>query len=336
MQIGVLCTLLRKVVLNAERNNNLARETASRKYQLTINNPIDKGFSHEAIRMIVQRHLSCIYCCMADESGENGTLHTHIYLAFENAVMFSTIQKRFYGAHIESAHGTHQENRDYIQKNGKWLNDVKHGTSIEGTFEEIGELPEGRTARQKESVAIIEMLKDGASDYGILDAFPTAMNKLQHINNVRQAMLKEQYKKEFRRLTVNYLWGKTGVGKTRGVMEKYGYDKVYHVTNYKNPFDQYEGQSVILFDEFRSSLPIADMLKYLDGYPLMLPCRFNDRVACYTEVYVVSNIPMEKQYLDIQNYEPETWQAWLRRFNSVAEQLPIDYDNEWTGANEDV
>ena len=314
----------------------MAREKASRKYQLTINNPIEKGFTHDAIKAIIQNHLSCIYCCMADEIGENETLHTHVYIASKNPIMFSTIQKRFYGAHIEFAQGTHQENRDYILKSGKWANDIKHGTSIEGTFEEIGELPEERTARQKESEAIYGMIKDGASDYDILNAYPSAMNKLQHINTTRQTLRNERYKKEFRQLTVTYLWGKTGVGKTRSIMEKYGYDKVYHVTNYKNPFDRYDGQDVILFDEFRSSLPIADMLKYLDGYPLMLPCRFSDRVACYTQVYVVSNIPMDKQYTNIQYDEPETWLAWLRRFNRIEEQLPSDFCGNWTEVSENV
>ena len=66
-------------------------------------------------------------------------------------------------------------------------------------------------------------------------------------------------------------------------MELYGYENVYHVTNYDHPFDDYRGQNVILFDEFRSSLPVADMLKYLDGYPLMLPCRYSNKVACYTK-----------------------------------------------------
>ena len=317
-------------MITEERKINLPREISSRKYQLTINNPAEHGFSHDAIKNIIGTFSGCVYACMADEIGECGTPHTHVYLVFRNAVMFSTIHNRFYGAHIEYAHGSHHENRDYVLKTGKWLEDEKHETSIDGTFEELGEIPEERTARQKESDAILKMLKDGASDLEIIENFPSAMNRLPHINNARQTLLKERYKNEFRRLSVHYIWGKTGVGKTRGVMEKYGYENVYHVTNYKNPFDQYDGQAVMLFDEFRSSLPIADMLKYLDGYPLMLPCRFSDRVACYTEVYVVSNIPIDKQYTDIQNYEPETWQAWLRRFNCIVEQLPADFNGDWT------
>ena len=105
-------------------------------------------------------------------------------------------------------------------------------------------------------------------------------------------------------------------------MEKYGYSKVYRVTNYQHPFDSYAGQRVILFDEFRSSLPISDMLKYLDGYPVMLPCRYADKVACFAEVYIVSNIPIEKQYPNVQFEEPETWQAFCRRFHEVYEMEP--------------
>ena len=79
-------------------------------------------------------------------------------------------------------------------------------------------------------------------------------------------------------------------------MDRYGDGNVYRVTNYKHPFDGYKGEPVILFDEFRSSLPLPDMLNYLDVYPLMLPSRYADRVACYTRVFIVSNIPLEEQY----------------------------------------
>ena len=67
-----------------------------------------------------------------------------------------------------------------------------------------------------------------------------------------------------------------------------------------HPFDGYKGQKGILFDEFRSSLPLTEMLCYLDGYPVPLPCRYADRMACYTEVYIISNIPLEKQYPNVQ------------------------------------
>lgn len=61
-----------------------------------------------------------------------------------------------------------------------------------------------------------------------------------------------------------YISGATGTGKTRGVLEKNGYSNVYRVTDYLHPFDSYNGQPVIAFDEFRSSLRIKEMLLFCD------------------------------------------------------------------------
>lgn len=300
----------------------MARESASRKYQLTINNPEDHGFTHEVIRSNITSLSNCLYWCMCDEVGQEGTPHTHVYLVFQNAVMFSTLHKRFYGAHIEPARGTNQENRDYVRKQGKWANNPKHGTNLPDTFEESGELPPEPQKRQKDSEAILAMIEDGATNADILREFPTTINRLPHIDQARQTLLEERYRKTFRSLLVVYLWGKTGVGKTRSIMEKYGYENVFRVTNYAHPFDSYKGEDVVLFDEFRSSLPISDMLKYLDGYPVLLPCRYADKVACFTKVFVVSNIPMESQYPNVQYDEPETWAAFRRRFSDTLEMLP--------------
>lgn len=308
----------------------MARTKASRKYQLTFNNPQEHDFTHEVIKTTIATFKGCLYWCLADEIGEQGTPHTHLYAAFQNPVEFSTVQQRFYGAHIEPAKGTHQENRDYIRKEGKWQDDAKHETSVPGTFEESGELPPEENKRQKQSDAILSMIKGGASNVEILNEYPTAMNHLKNIDAVRQTFLEDEFAEKFRHIDGYYIWGKTRVGKTRFVMEKYGYRNVYHVTNYVHPFDTYKGQDVILFDEFRSSLPIKDMLQYTDGHPAMLPCRYADRVACYTKIYIVSNIPLEKQYPNVQIEEPETWDAFLARIPNVIELLPPKPDTpDW-------
>ena len=132
-----------------------------------------------------------------------------------------------------------------------------------------------------------------------------------------------------------YIWGETGAGKTRSIMEQHGYSKVYRVTDYAHPFDNYKGQDVILFEEFRSSLPLAAMLNYLDGYPVELPCRYANKVAIYTKVYLVSNIPLDEQYRNIQKDEPESWKAFNRRIHEVRsmtkqfEELPQDEALDW-------
>ena len=304
----------------------MPRETSSRKYLLTINNPKEHGFDHALIRQNLGQLKGCIYWCMCDEVGEEGTPHTHIYAAFKNQVMFSTMKQRFYAAHIDAAKGSHRENRDYIRKEGKSRESHTADPKRPEPFEESGELPTESDRRVKQSEAILTMVEDGASDGEIMRTYPSAMYRLKNIEQARQTLLEEKFREEWRVLHVEYIWGATGVGKTRSVMDKHSYKNVFRVTNYAHPFDSYKGEPVILFDEFRSSLPLVDMLKYLDGYPLMLPCRYEDKVACFTEVYIISNIPLEQQYPNVQVEEPESYAAFLRRINEKYEMLADDAD----------
>lgn len=298
----------------------MARKKSSRKFQITINNPIEKGYTHQQIKSILNE-FSLVYACLCDEIGlESGTPHTHIFLITKNGVMFDTVQKRFYGAHIEPARGSNLDNYNYIRKIGEKF-ECKKETNLADTFEEIGTLPKDRKEGSTLSEEIYEMIENDCTINDILKAYPAAIN---HISNIERAISlhnTEKVKNIYRNLEVSYIWGKTGTGKTRYVLEKYGYANVLRVTNYKHPFDNYQNQDVILFDEFRSSLPIADMLTYLDGYPINLPCRYADKPAAFTKVYIISNIPIEKQYVEVQKYEPETYKAFLRRFTNKPIEL---------------
>lgn len=296
----------------------MARAKASRKYLLTFNNPADHGYTHERIKTILEMFPGRQYWCMCDEVGlETHTPHTHLFVVFRNGVMFETIHKRFYGVRIDESNGSNKENRDYVRKEGKWLDDAKHETNLADTFEEWGELPPDRTRSETQAEQIVQMVMDGKSDAEILRQIPGAYNKLHHIQAARQTLLADQFMDVYRKRDVTYLWGDTRVGKTRSVFDQYGYRNVYQVTDYSHPFDEYTGQDVIIFEEFRSSLKIEDMLKYLDGHPVMLPCRYNNRVACYTKVFLISNIPLERQYTNIQQECPKTWDAFIARIDHV-------------------
>lgn len=293
-------------------------DVQSRKWLLTINNPVDKGYTHEFIKSQLSKIKSCVYWCMSDEIGLMGeTPHTHVYIACSSAVRFSTLHKKFEGAHFDVAKGTSQENRDYVFKSGKWANTEKEDTRVEGTQEEFGEIPVERQGKRNDLEDLYDMIKQGMTDYEILELCPQYMLNMDKIERCRQVVTEEKYKNEWRTLHVTYIYGETGSGKTRSVMEKYGYDKVYRVTDYEHPFDGYKGQAVLVFEEFRSNVRIGDMLNYLDGYPVELRCRYANKIACFTEVYIISNVSLRDQYTDIQRLQGETWKAFLRRIHDV-------------------
>lgn len=292
-----------------------AKDPQGRKWLLTINNPTEKGLDHKAIQEILTQFPSLLYWCLADEKGE--TEHTHIFFALEHPTRFSTIKRRFPTAHIDRTEGTAAECRAYVQKSGKWAESDKAETSIPGTFEEWGELPIERQGERTDLALLYQMIKDGMSNYEIMEVNPDYLVSLDRVERARQAVREQQYRETFRKLEVTYLWGPTGVGKTRSVMEKYSYSGVYRVTDYAHPFDSYAGEDVLLLDEYGSNFKIRDLLNYLDGYPLTLPARYSNRVACYTKVYIISNICLSKQYTDIQWDSPATFAALLRRIHKV-------------------
>lgn len=309
----VKVTSVSKGCVNVEVNSR------SRKWQVTINNPAEKGFTHEMIKEQLSLFTSLVYWCMSDEVGEKGTYHTHVYIALAQASSFSTLKNRFDGAHFEIAKGTSEQNRDYVFKIGKWAKDKKQDTNLVDTHEEFGDLPVERPGARNDIADLYDMIKAGMSNYDIIELNPDYMLRIEKIERARQIIFEEKFKDKYRQLDVTYIFGVSGVGKTRGVMDKYGYQNVYRVTDYDHPFDSYKGQDVIVFDEYRSSLKIQDMLNYLDGYPLELPCRYNNKIACYTKVYIITNIPLERQYQNIQFESSETWDAFLRRIGTVVE-----------------
>lgn len=289
----------------------------SRKYLLTINNPEAHNMTHEVIKDKLNSMSKINYWCMCDELGS--CYHTHLYIHFENPRTFQTIKNAFPSAHIEAAFGTALENRDYIRKDGKHADTDKSETNIKDTFEEFGTVPEEHQGKRSDIAEAKEMLADGFTVNEVIDQFPHMMFQMNSLKQYRQSVLFEKYRKTTRELTVIYQYGDTGTGKSRGVYEKHGFENVYAITNYENPFDAYDGESVIMFEEFRGQIQLSAMLQYLDRYPCRLPARFFDKVACYTTVYINSNIPLDKQYRGEQDNEPRSYDALIRRINKVFE-----------------
>lgn len=290
----------------------------SRKWLLTINNPSDHGFTHEQIKLCLQSIKNITYWCMCDEVGQNNTYHTHLFIYRTNAIRFNQIKKLFPPAHIDFCMGTTQENRNYIRKEGDYANSLKAETNIKESFEEFGDCPEERQGARNDLSELYTMIKDGMTDYDILEYNPNYMKQLDQIERTRQIIRFKEFEEKNRDVFVTYRFGESGTGKSRKILEEYGFKNVYRVTDKRNPFDSYAGQDVIVFEEFYSSnWHLSDMLNYLDVYPIKLPSRYSNKQACYTKVFINTNIPLEEQYKNTQKNQPDKWQAFLRRINKI-------------------
>lgn len=297
------------------------KDTQSRKWMITINNPEDKGFSHAKIKYVLNNIKSIVYWCMCDEVGKkNNTYHTHIVIFRTGAIRFSTLQKLFpAGTQLDMLRGTLQQARDYVRKEGRYKGTDKEDTNLKDTFEESGLVPDERQGQRNDLVALYDLIKDGKSNFEILEDNPNYMLQLDKVEQCREILRYEQFKNVKRDLHVEYWYGAEGTGKTSGVFDLYGgYDKVYRVIDVRNPWDGYKGQDIVLFDDFRDTMfDITVLLRWLDVYPLELPCRYNNKYACFSKVYFTSNVPFDKLYWHVQKYENATWRAFCRRFHCV-------------------
>lgn len=226
------------------------------------------------------------------------------------------IKKHFPEAHIEKSRGTVSQNIDYINKSNKWEHDEKHGTKIDGTFEEYGQRPPDSKGRLGDMEELYRMIADGSTNAEILAENQDYILHIDKFDKIRTMILIDRFKNTVRlNLKVIYIYGSTGTGKTRSVYEKYS--SAYRVSDYKHPFDNYNCEPVLVLDEFRHQLSLSDILDICDIYPIELPARYVNKFACYETVLIISNWPLEKQYEDAQRNDVETYNAFLRRIHEV-------------------
>ena len=305
-------------------------DSQSRNWTFVVNNPkLNEQEMFDYLKSLVNVR----YFIFVREKGDgsptkpHGTEHHQGYIEFSQPKKFSTMKGYFsadkigVNAHISSRKYTRQGCVDYVKKEGAHAD--KAHTQI-GQVYEYGTQPQQgkRNDLAIDLVNMVEMKKQGFSDTEIFEAFPHLHARFHnYVDKICMEYKMNIYKKQRRNVKVVYIYGQSGIGKTRYVMEKYGFENVFRITDYGatgDPiFDGYNGEDVIVFEEFRSSIRIEKMLNYLDIYPLTLHARYNDKVACYTKIFILTNIPIYEQYPTTFQEQFETWQAFLRRIHQI-------------------
>jgi hypothetical protein len=288
-------------------------------FAFTYNN-----FTHtpEQLLEILQTLPNIIYAIFQIEKGETGTVHYQGYMHFSKRMYWGGLRMEFLDKGLHRLnfsnrfkYSTPQNASDYCQK--IFDKDTGKQTKLTPEIYTFGTLPEYKNEQGKRNdlIDFFDKVKSGANDKELIehDVKNFAIYK-KNIDVIRNEMARQVYATQIRDITVTYIWGKTGVGKTEYIFNKHGFENVYIIDDYKNPWDTYNGQDVVVFDEFRSNFDISRMLRWLDRYPLTLQARYNNKQACYTKVYITSNIPLSEQYRDV---DIETYKAFLRRIKST-------------------
>lgn len=108
-------------------------------------------------------------------------------------------------------------------------------------------------------------------------------------------------------------WGPTGVGKSRRAWEEAKLDAYP-----KNPRTKfwcgYRGEENVVIDEFRGDIDIANMLRWLDRYPVLIETKGSGCVLKAKRFWITSNLPPSRWY---PNTDLETIRALERRLTIV-------------------
>jgi hypothetical protein len=244
-----------------------------------------------------------------------GRLHFHVIIEEPNGIRFDTLQKKFPKSDIQAVRKDVAALR-YVSKSETAVPEknpvrFKHG---EFTFEKA-------TAQVIPKLCFADfhqMVMNGNKVDILIQQYPEALWHEKKLRELEAVLLSDKWQNATRELTVEYIWGVSGAGKTHYVYEKYDFDKskVFVVSDYKNPFDNYKGQEALVLDEFHSNssnISFPYLLKLADKWPVELSARYNNKFAAYKNLYIISNEALESQYPEIQADKPDSWQALLRR-----------------------
>lgn len=245
-------------------------------------------FDSESMRFLVYQ---------IEEAPSTGHLHYQGYVQFHNPKGFKTVSKLFPKAYVAPAKGSPAENYAYCTKAESRMPDTEP--------KQFGTMSEGQGDRSDWKV-IKSLLKDKKPDIEIAERYPRLFalhyKGINHLRNTLQPTVGRRNVRGF------VLFGEPGVGKSKRVWERFGYDplRLFAPDLSKNTvwWDGYIDQSAVLFDDFTGTgLTLQSLNRILDPYPLQIPYKGLMGYARFETVYFTTNIHPSNWYKDASEIE---------------------------------
>ena len=227
------------------------------------------------------------------EEGESGYRHWQLIAYFGTKTTVTRVREVFGGrAHVEPS-------RSAAAIAYVW----KEDTRIEGTQFELGEKPVRRNSKEDWD-QIWELAKAG--DFNTI---PKNI-LVPHYRSIRTIASDFGRTIAMDRSCVLY-WGRTGTGKSHRAWQEAGMD-AYSKDPRTKFWDGYRGEKHVVIDEFRGSIDIAHLLRWLDKYPVRVEIKGSSTPLLCERIWITSNIPIERWY---ESVDEETLAALRRRLN---------------------
>lgn len=258
----------------------------------TLNNWTDDEFS------TIMSWFDYSYIVVGREGAKSGTPHLQGYVEFNSSVLFSTIKRKLPRIHLEERRATPLQAADYCKKEGDF---VEQGTiSAQGKRTDIDE--------------VMNAVRANMSTLGIYEMFPQASCKYFKFIDRYKLLVDQRDTKWYHKKDVRVYWGATGTGKTRSAMEEF--PDAFIVSEGVSGFwwDGYDGEDVVVMDEFRGNIPLSHLLRILDGYQCQVSIKGGSRHLSARTIIITSNVDPQDWY---QNCDHASREALNRRFTTI-------------------
>jgi len=276
--------------------NGMATErlgnTKARRFQLTLNEVPKYPQLLEYLTSI--NSLKYLISCK-EVAPTTGHEHIHIFICLSQPMKLSV--KKTCGAHIEHCLGSVQQNIDYIRKDGNIL-------------DEIGEVP-----RERGGSHTVSELKKIESPEDIEWREYNTWKKI-HDEKANDIDITTWYKPEVK---VTYVWGDSGVGKSKYVHDRCIEEGITTVNIVKHSGDFWHGigsAECAIYDDFRpSDMKPSEFINFIDYNKHALNVKGGSKQNIYKRIFITSVVDPEYLYSGIASDEPR--KQWMRRMEIV-------------------
>lgn len=234
------------------------------------------------------------------EQGEStGYTHWQAVVTYDKQVRLSAVKKTF-GSRCHAEPTRSAAAREYV-----W----KESTFVDGSRFEFGKLP----VRRNCSSDWAEIY--AAAKSGDFDRIPPGV-VVRNYGNLQKIASANAEPIGLERVTYVY-WGVTGAGKSRTAWSEAGLD-AYPKDPCTKFWDGYRGQGHVVIDEFRGTIGISHLLRWLDRYPVLVEIKGSSTVLRAEKIWITSNLHPRDWYKDL---DALTVEALLRRL--VIKEFPF-------------
>lgn len=281
----------------------------SRRWCFTLNNPKNTELAElSTLSALLEsdEHDIVKFLIWQEEEGDEQTNHVQGYFETHTRRTFKSLKKLLSfleRAHLERARGSQQQNISYCSKQDC----ISGFTFISGNRQEQGK----RTDLTK-----FKELIDSKQITSMQDCYDSSFNIFMKYNKAAKIAIELNVEKRRWEMQIRVFIGKTNTGKTY-LAHKLAGEKTYtlQLTSQKQNkvwWDNYQGESAVIIDEFTGQIPYTYLLKLLDRYPMKVEYKGGITEFRSKWIFITSNLSPREWYPSKVDMTP-----LLRRLNSL-------------------